>query len=72
MAWSGSAYAYLGLPPVYVTENGRACDGVVEDGAVRDPDRVRYLEDPVAEPILRPHFVPVARRSGPVKPPVCR
>jgi len=40
---------YPGLPPVHITENGRACDDVVgEDGAVRDPDRVRYLEDHLA------------------------
>jgi beta-glucosidase len=37
---------YPGLPPIYITENGRACDDVVdEDGQVRDPDRVRYLRD---------------------------
>ena len=37
---------YPGLPPIYITENGRACDDVVgEDGQVQDPDRVRYLED---------------------------
>jgi beta-glucosidase len=40
---------YPGLPPVYITENGRACDDVVgEDGTVHDPDRVRYLEDHLA------------------------
>ena len=30
--------SYPGLPPVYITENGRACDDVVdEDGQVRTP-----------------------------------
>ncbi len=38
--------SYPGLPPVYITENGRACDDVVdEQGQVLDPDRVRYLRD---------------------------
>ena len=35
---------YPGLPPVYVTENGRACDDAVQDGAVDDDDRIRYVE----------------------------
>jgi beta-glucosidase len=35
---------YPGLPPVYVTENGRAAADLVEDGAVDDPERVRYVE----------------------------
>jgi beta-glucosidase len=36
---------YPGLPPIYITENGRACDDVVDaDGQVDDPDRVRYLD----------------------------
>jgi len=36
--------AYPALPPVYITENGRACDDVVGPGGqVDDPDRVRYL-----------------------------
>ena len=36
---------YPGLPPIYITENGRACDDVVSDGGeVNDPDRVRYLD----------------------------
>jgi beta-glucosidase len=36
---------YPGLPPIYITENGRACDDVVSpDGRVDDPDRVRYLD----------------------------
>jgi beta-glucosidase len=35
---------YPALPPVYITENGRACNDVVgPDGQVDDPDRVRYL-----------------------------
>jgi beta-glucosidase len=33
------------LPPLYITENGCACDDVVdEDGEVHDPDRIRYLD----------------------------
>jgi len=36
---------YPTLPPIYITENGRACDDVVTDaGEVDDPDRVRYLD----------------------------
>jgi beta-galactosidase len=36
---------YPTLPPIYITENGRACDDVVSaDGAVDDPGRVRYLD----------------------------
>jgi beta-glucosidase len=36
---------YPKLPPIYITENGRACDDVVApDGQVDDPDRVRYLD----------------------------
>jgi len=36
---------YPTLPPIYITENGRACDDVVGlDGQVDDPDRVRYLD----------------------------
>jgi len=35
---------YPALPPIYITENGRACDDVVGPGGqVDDPDRVRYL-----------------------------
>ena len=37
---------YPGLPPIYITENGRACDDVVGErrpGARPRPDR--YLED---------------------------
>jgi len=37
--------AYPTLPPIYITENGRACDDVVTPGGqVDDPDRVRYLD----------------------------
>ncbi len=37
---------YPSLPPIYITENGIACDDVVsEQGHVHDPGRVRYLED---------------------------
>lgn len=36
---------YPTLPPIYITENGRACDDVVTpDEQVDDPDRVRYLD----------------------------
>ena len=36
---------YPALPPIYITENGRACDDMVTpDGRVEDPDRVRYLD----------------------------
>jgi beta-glucosidase len=36
---------YPGLPPVYITENGRACaDEPDVDGVVDDPDRMRYLD----------------------------
>jgi len=36
---------YPTLPPIYITENGRACDDVPDpDGRVDDPDRVRYLD----------------------------
>jgi beta-glucosidase len=36
---------YPALPPIYITENGRACDDVVDaSGQVDDPDRVRYLD----------------------------
>jgi beta-glucosidase len=37
--------AYPALPPIYITENGRACQDVVTPGGkVDDPDRVRYLD----------------------------
>jgi beta-glucosidase len=35
---------YPGLPPVYITENGRAAVDAVEDGAVHDEERIRYLD----------------------------
>ena len=36
---------YPNLPPVYITENGRACpDTLDEHGVIDDPDRVRYLD----------------------------
>ena len=36
---------YPTLPPIYITENGRACQDVVApDGQVDDSDRVRYLD----------------------------
>jgi beta-glucosidase len=34
---------YPGLPPVLVTENGRASADTVEDGAVADHDRIYYV-----------------------------
>jgi beta-glucosidase len=37
---------YPRLPPIFITENGRACDDVVTpEGQVDDPDRVRYMQD---------------------------
>ena len=36
---------YPGLPPVYVTENGRASADRVSDDGVDDRDRIRYLDD---------------------------
>ena len=36
-------------PPLYVLENGRACDDyVAPDGQVRDPERIAYLRDHLA------------------------
>jgi beta-glucosidase len=36
---------YPTLPPIYITENGRACEDVVNlQGQVDDLDRVRYLD----------------------------
>jgi beta-glucosidase len=36
---------YPTLPPIYITENGRACQDIVApDGQVDDSDRVRYLD----------------------------
>ncbi len=34
---------YDGLPPIYITENGRACADIPKDGEVEDPERVSYL-----------------------------
>lgn len=31
------------LPPIYITENGAACDDQLVDGEVRDEQRIRYL-----------------------------
>jgi beta-glucosidase len=43
LAWLRDTYP--SLPPIYITENGRACDDVVSsEGLVDDPDRVRYLD----------------------------
>jgi beta-glucosidase len=35
---------YPGLPPVLVTENGRACVDEVDDGQVADSERIRYVD----------------------------
>jgi beta-glucosidase len=35
---------YPGLPPIIVTENGRASDDTVEHGEVADYDRIRYVD----------------------------
>ncbi|NUR08282.1 MAG: beta-glucosidase [Nocardioidaceae bacterium] len=35
---------YPGLPPVYITENGRACADVPEGDVVDDRDRIGYLD----------------------------
>jgi beta-glucosidase len=37
------AETYPGLPPIYVTENGRAAADRLDDGRVEDPDRISYL-----------------------------
>jgi beta-glucosidase len=35
---------YPGVPPIEITENGRACDDVLDaDGQVHDPERIRYV-----------------------------
>lgn len=39
---------YPGMPTIVITENGRACADVVENGQVHDPDRSRYITDHVA------------------------
>lgn len=36
------------LPPIYITENGAAFVDKFVDGAVHDPDRLRYLQDHLA------------------------
>ena len=33
-----------GNPPIIITENGFACDDIVEDGTVNDTDRARYFK----------------------------
>jgi beta-glucosidase len=35
---------YSNLPPIYITENGMASDDAVVNGAVADPQRIRFLE----------------------------
>ena len=35
---------YTNLPPIYITENGMASDDAVLNGAVADPQRIRFLE----------------------------
>ena len=43
LVWLRDSYPML--PPIFITENGRACDDVVDaNGSVDDPDRVRYLD----------------------------
>jgi beta-glucosidase len=42
MVWLRETYP--ALPPVLVTENGRACADVVVDGAVEDPERIGYID----------------------------
>jgi len=43
------ARRYPGLPPVYVTENGRACpDAPGPDGVVEDTQRITYVADHLA------------------------
>ncbi len=42
MVWLKDTYP--ALPPVYVTENGRAAADPVRDGVVDDPERIRYLD----------------------------
>jgi beta-glucosidase len=44
LTWLRSTYPLL--PPIYITENGRASDDVVSaEGVVHDPERVRYVDD---------------------------
>jgi beta-glucosidase len=35
---------YENLPPIYITENGAACDDVLVEGKVMDEQRLRYLQ----------------------------
>jgi beta-glucosidase len=35
---------YPQIPEIYVSENGIACRDVIEQGAVHDPQRIRYLQ----------------------------
>ena len=42
MLWLGDTYP--GLPPIYVTENGRACADPVEASGVDDTERIRYVD----------------------------
>ncbi len=42
LRWIADTYG-AAVPAVEITENGRACDDVVVDGAVDDPERVEYL-----------------------------
>jgi beta-glucosidase len=39
---------YPGLPPVYITENGRACPDVPVDGVIDDAERIDYLDGHLA------------------------
>lgn len=41
---TGFRQAYPNLPPIYITENGCACDDRVEDGRVHDPERLSYID----------------------------
>jgi beta-glucosidase len=41
-------HADFRLPPIYVMENGAAYPDRLVDGAVRDPDRIRYLRSHIA------------------------
>ena len=37
-------HTYDKLPPIYITENGAACDDHVENGRVRDAQRLSYID----------------------------
>jgi beta-glucosidase len=45
------------LPPIFITENGAAFPDQLENGAVHDSDRVRYLQDHIAA-------LAIARQQG--------